>query len=387
MRFLHTADWHLGRLFHGFHLTDDQAHVLDQLVELARDAKLDAILVAGDIYDRAVPPADAVALLDNVLERLALGLKIPIVMIAGNHDSPERLGFGARIFRSAGVHVAGNLPAVVEPVIFRDDAGPVRVYPVPFAEPACVREVLADESLVDHQAAMAAIVERIAGAHPAGERAVLAGHAFVTGGAESESERPLSIGGAGTVDAALFRPFHYTALGHLHAPQKIAGGRVRYSGSLLKYSFSEIPHRKGVHIVEMNAHGECGVETIALTPRRDLRRVEGTLDEVLRGPESGENREDYLVVRLVDKKLHLDAMGRLREVYPNVLHIEKPWLEEASTTMRLRAKPGGLSDVELFKTFYEETTDEKPSERQMKLFIQTVERIRLQEREAPAGGN
>ncbi|MCB2154421.1 exonuclease SbcCD subunit D [bacterium] len=382
MRFLHTADWHLGRLFHGFHLTEDQAHVLDQLIDVAADARPDAILVAGDIYDRAIPPAEAVSLLDDVLERIAIGLKIPLVMIAGNHDSPERLGFGARILRSAGVHVTGTLPATIDPVLFADDDGPVHVYPVPYTEPAGVRDVLGRDDLSDHQTAMSAIVDGIAARYPKGERSILVGHAFVAGGMESESERPLSIGGAGTVDAGTFAPFDYTALGHLHAPQQMAGGRVRYSGSLLKYSFSEIPHRKGISLIEMNARGECAIEDIPLTPRHDLRRVEGTLDEILRGPQTGESADDYLVVRLTDKKLHLNAMGRLREVYPNVLHIEKPWLEETAETVRFRAKPGGLSDVELLKSFYEETTGAPPSDAQVRLFVETVERIRLQEREA-----
>jgi exonuclease SbcD len=275
MRFIHTADWHLGRLFHGVHLTDDQHHALMQVVQVVKEERPDAVLVAGDIYDRAIPPPEAVELLDEALCRLVIDLKVPVVLIAGNHDSPQRLHFGSRLLKDRRLYVTGNLPAKCESVVFGDGNGPVHVYAVPYCEPMIVRQGLSCEEVVDHDSAMRAIVGRIAGGHPSGERKILMGHAFVAGGAECESERPLSVGGAGTVDVGSLSGFDYVALGHLHCPQRIGGGEVRYSGSLLKYSFDEVHQPKGVYVVDMDKGGACAVRTVPIVPRRDVRKIEG----------------------------------------------------------------------------------------------------------------
>src|SRR3954469_1223090 len=240
MRFIHTADWHLGRLFHGVHLTNDQHHALMQLVDLVKQERPDAVLVAGDIYDRAIPPPEAVELLDEVLCKLVIDLKIPVVLIAGNHDSPQRLNFGSRLLANRRLYVPENLPRKCESVVFGDARGPVHVYALPYSEPMIVRQCLDCEDVVDHDSAMRALVAQIKAVHSNGDRKILMAHAFVAGGSECESERPLSVGGAGTVDAANFGGFNYVALGHLHCPQRIGGGEVRYSGSLLKYSFDEV---------------------------------------------------------------------------------------------------------------------------------------------------
>src|SRR3954464_6712037 len=255
MRFLHTADWHLGRLFHGVHLTDDQRHVLNQVVEIARDSRPDVVLVAGDIYDRAVPPPEAVELLDEILSRLVIELKLPVVLIAGNHDSPGRLHFGSRLLAERRLYVTGHLPARCEALVLEDAHGPVSFYAIPYAEPSTVRQCLECPEVTDHNAAMAAILARVRENCPVSPRSVIVAHAFVAGGQECESERPLSVGGAGTVDVSCFAGFDYVALGHLHRPQKIhcPGGLVQYSGSLLKYSFDEADHSKSVTLVEMDA--------------------------------------------------------------------------------------------------------------------------------------
>src|SRR5688572_12895100 len=257
MRFLHTADWHLGRLFHGASLVNDQAHLLDQLVEIAREAKPDVVLIAGDIYDRAVPPPEAVQVLDDVLSRLVIDLKLPVVLIAGNHDSPGRLHFGSRLLAERRLYVTGHLPPRCEALVLRDAHGPVHVYAVPYAEPSTVRQCLECPDVTDHNAAMQAVLDRIRENHPAVERSIVVAHAFVAGGRECESERPLSVGGAGTVDAGAFAGFHYTALGHLHSPQVLAGCNARYSGSLMSYSFDESGQSKGLYVVEMDGAGAC----------------------------------------------------------------------------------------------------------------------------------
>ena len=234
MRFIHTADWHLGRLFHTVHLTDDQQYVLGQFVDLVAGVRPTAVLIAGDVYDRGVPPTEAVELLNDVLERIVRGLGVPVVLIAGNHDSPSRLGFGSQFLATEGLHIAGRLPgsgALAVP--FADDDGVLLVQAVPYADPIDVRATLDEPAIQTHEQAMRALVARAHCATPANARSVFVGHAFVAGAQTSDSERPLSVGGAGAVPAALFEGFDYVALGHLHLPQRAGAETIRYAGSLL----------------------------------------------------------------------------------------------------------------------------------------------------------
>jgi exonuclease SbcD len=387
VRFIHTADWHLGRLFHGVHLTADQAHVLDQFVELAKEARPDVILIAGDIYDRAVPPPDAVELLDHVLSRLVIDLQIPVLLIAGNHDSPGRLNFASRLLAGRRLYVTGMLPKMCQPLVLHDTHGSVEYYGVPYAEPAMVRSCLGcDETAGDHNAATKAYLDSIRASRMPARRRVLIAHAFVAGGAVCESERPLSVGGAGTVDAAHFHGFDYVALGHLHRPQSLScdGSKdqtLHYSGSLLKYSFDEAPQRKVVYMVEMDAAGRCSREAIALKPRRDVRRVSGRLAELLKSPPlHGASREDYLEVTLLDDGLVLDAIGQLREIYPNVLSVrpaERPGASGPATLARVRTS----SDAELFDSFFRHVTGDEPTAQQRAAFIATIDAMTAAQRE------
>jgi exonuclease SbcD len=382
LRFIHTADWHLGRLFHGGHLTDDQAHVLEQLVDLCRETKPDALLVAGDVYDRAVPPPEAVGLLDDVLSRLVLDLEVPVVMIAGNHDSPGRLHFGARLLAGRRLYVSGQFVGRCEPIIFHDAHGPVHVYPLPYAEPSTVRCTLASDAVVDHDSAMRATVKAIRDTHPAGVRSILVAHAFVAGASGCESERPLSVGGAGTVDAGCFAGFAYVALGHLHRPQIISVdgvGAVRYAGSLLKYSFDEADQTKSVTVVEMDANGVCRCEAIAFSPRREVRRISGLLAELLTPSPAVNGHDDYLEVTLLDAGPVLDAVGRLREVYPNVAELKrierKPDDVAAARLDHRRA-----TDMELFRAFFRHVTAKDLDQPQEAAFAGVVEEMRAKER-------
>ena len=380
MRILHTSDWHLGRIFHGVHLTDDQSYILDQFVKLVGDTKPDVILIAGDIYDRSVPPAEAVKLLDEVLSNILIDHGVPVIMIAGNHDSPERLEFGTRLLARQGLHLIGQLSGLA-PVVLHDAHGPVYFCPLPYAEPAVVRERLADTAAIDHEWAMHSLVNNSIKTLPSEARRVAIAHAFVAGGEVSESERPLSVGGTGTVDAACFQPFHYTALGHLHQPQN-NGSSIRYAGSLMKYSFSEAAHTKTVTLVEMDGVGKTTLEEISLTPRQDVRCLDGFIGDILTGPQNGESRDDYLMVTLQDTGAILDAIGKLREVYPNVLHIERPHLTVGG---ELRG-PGGdhrhLSEIDLFASFFEQVTGAPLGDGQAGAFAETVEELYRREREA-----
>jgi exonuclease SbcD len=381
MRILHTSDWHLGRIFHGIYLTDDQAHVLHQFIRLAGDTRPDVILISGDIYDRSVPPTEAIRLLDEVLSSILMDYKIPVILITGNHDSPDRLGFGTRLLAQQGLHLVGQINEQLRPIVIDDKHGPVYFCPAPYSEPPLVRERLQLPEAASHEQAMLAVIAHYAAAIPHGARRVLLAHAFAAGGVESESERPLTVGGTGAVSAACFRDFHYAALGHLHQPQDIGGAQARYAGSLLKYSFSEAHHRKSVTLAELDGAGKLTYEAIPLSPRRDVRRLEGYFKDIITGPQNGESREDYIMVTLKDEGAILDAIGKLREVYPNVLHLERPGLTAGG---ELRG-PGGdhrrLDEAELFASFFEQVTGTLLSAEQHKTFNETLETFYRQERE------
>jgi exonuclease SbcD len=381
MRILHTSDWHLGRIFHGIYLTGDQAHVLEQFVRLAGEAGPDVILITGDIYDRSVPPTEAIKLLDEVLSRILMDCKIPVIAITGNHDSPDRLGFGAGLMARQGLHLIGQLTDKLKPIVFHDPYGPVYFCPAPYAEPPLVRERMLAPDAVNHEQAMSSMIRHLSAPVPEGARRVILAHAFAAGGEESESERPLTVGGSGTVGASLFQPFHYAALGHLHQPQDVGSEHVRYAGSLLKYSFSEASHQKSVTLVEMDGAGKTSYEIISLTPRRDVRRLDGYFADILAGPKNGESRDDYIMVTLRDTGPIMDAIGKLREAYPNVLHLERPCLTAGG---ELRG-PGGdhrrLNEAELFSSFFEQVTGTPLSGEQNKAFAATLEKFYRQERE------
>ncbi|WBY02825.1 exonuclease SbcCD subunit D [Ramlibacter tataouinensis] len=352
MKFLHTADWHLGRWFHGSSLLDDQHHVLQQLVALAADEQVDAVVIAGDVYDRAVPPADAVALLGEVLEQLIVGHGIPVILIAGNHDSAERIGFSSRILERQGLFVRGTLGHFA-PVVLGEGDARVAFHPLPYVEPTFARALPGGEAVNDHASAMAHVLAQLRAAFEPGRRNVLVGHAFVAGGSESESERPLSVGGSGAVPADSFAGFDYVALGHLHRPQPVGSARIRYSGSLLKYSFQEADHAKSVSVVRMGADGGCEVTEHRLSARRDVRVIRGTLQQLLEARDHNGPRDDYLSAHLTDPGPVFDPMGRLREAYPQLMEIrfarhEQPAGGAASAARDHRR----LAPADLFQGFW-----------------------------------
>lgn len=402
MRILHTADWHLGRIFQGVHLTEDQAHVLDQMVEVAREERPDVVVIAGDVYDRAVPPPDAVTLFDDVLSRLVLGLGLPVVVIAGNHDGPERVGFASRVLRERGLHLVG-LYRPDEPLItLHDEHGPVHVAALPFVEPQTVKErlfqgVLPEAALspeskgrFTHGAALAAVAKELLGRVPAGERAVAVAHASVVGGFEAESERPLWVSASGYAEPSCFEGFAYTALGHFHRAQTLSGEDgsgpfVAYSGSLLPYSFAEAGETKSLSLVEVDASGRASLERVPLSPRRNVRVLSGPLEEVLARADDDSVREDYLKVVLEDKEPVLDAMARLRLAYPNVLHVEQPrWL--SSTPLEGPALLDGveLSAGPLFERFFEEVTGEPLGEEERRALEDALQGHTARRRERAA---
>lgn len=395
MRILHTADWHLGRLFQGVHLTEDQAHVLDQLVDIAREWRPDVVVLAGDVYDRAVPPPAAVTLFDDVLSRLVLGLGLPVVVIAGNHDGPERVGFASRVLRAGGLHLAGVYRTDEPLVTLADDHGPIHLAALPFVEPQTVKERLYGGVLPEgtdrwtHGAALAAVAKDLRARVPAAERAVAVAHASVVGGFEAESERPLWVSASGYAEPSCFEGFCYTALGHFHRPQVVSGEDgegpfVAYAGSLLKYSFAEAGEQKSVSLVEVDGQGRVSLERAPLVPRRDVRVLSGPLEEVLLRADDDRARGDYVKVVLEDKEPVLDAMARLRLAYPNVLHVEQPrWLSSspleapALEQVELRAEP-------LFERFFAEVTGEPLSDEERRCLAEALSEHAARRRERAA---
>jgi len=375
MRFLHTADWHLGKVLHGFSLLEDQSYLLNEFIVLVKTEKVDAVIIAGDIFDRSIPPAEAVNLLDDVLDRIINGLNTPVIMIAGNHDSPERLGFGARMMSKNKLHIAGPVQKEIFPVTLSDKYGEILFFPIPFADPTLVKSCTKNEKIHNHHDALEALLNGCQINKYSKARKVLLAHAFVTGGSECESERQLSVGGSGRVDAKLFGRFNYVALGHLHRPQYIESENIRYSGSLMKYSFSETEHKKSVSLIEIDKKGNATIEEISLPPKRDLRIIEGELNHLLQGPINGENPQDYLLVRLQDKGALLEAMGRLRQVYPNVMHLERPGLISSGESKSIGIDHLKQSDEELFQSFFKEITGSKLSEDHLKVYRHVIESV------------
>ncbi|WP_299806519.1 exonuclease SbcCD subunit D [uncultured Shewanella sp.] len=379
MKFIHTSDWHIGRQLHNQSLLDDQCFVLNQIIELATKHSVDAVVVAGDIYDRSVPPANAVALLDDVVNRLVNELKIPLIMIAGNHDGHERLGFASRQMNDSGLHIIGPLTQEVRAIELKGKQGSAIFYGLPYADPATVRQVF-DCEVSTHEEAMVKLLEQVHAHDSQGLPKVVVSHCFLDGGSESESERPLSIGGADKISPKLFTPFSYTALGHLHGPQYKGAEHVRYSGSMLKYSFSEQHQNKSVTLVELDSDGKASFELLPLTAMRDVRIIEGLLHDLLEQGKTDVNREDYLMVKLSDKTAILDAMGKLRSVYPNVLHLERTGLMSDNSKVELSREHIKKGELDMFTDFFAQVSGEPMTEAQQQAMITAIDELHKVER-------
>jgi exonuclease SbcD len=344
LRILHTADWHLGKTLHGMPFHSEQEWLLTgPFLDILRDRRPDLVVIAGDIYDRALPPGDSVALLGDVLDRILRQLGIPVLLTAGNHDDPQRLGFAAPLLQAANLHIVECPMGRV--LAFPDAHGPVWFACAGFGTPALLTTLLGrEERFPDHDAAFAAAVANLSAQIPPGARRVYVGHAFVQGGEESESERPVQIGGGGLVRASHLAGFAYAALGHLHRPQ--AFGTVAYSGSPLAYSFSEVAQAKSVSLVEIGADGVARAERIPLTPRRRLRELRGDLATLLAKAE-GEAREDWLSLIITERDS--SAIHRLRDAFPHVLqHRFETAAPSAPTAMARRSASDPLIVMEEF---------------------------------------
>lgn len=383
MKLFHTADWHLGKLVQGVYMTEEQRFVLNQFIEAIDIEKPDAIIIAGDLYDRAVPPMEAVNLLDELLAEIVLKRGTPVLSIAGNHDSPSRLNFGSKLMQETGLHIVGRLSKELKTVILNDEYGEVHFHLIPYTDPSQVRYLFEDETVTSHQEAMRKIVEEINKNLDTTKRHVFIGHAFVTPFGEqeentSDSERPLAIGGAEYVEASLFKDFHYTALGHLHQAHYVSNETIQYAGSPLKYSISEEHHKKGFYLVELDGNGKVKLEKRLLTPNRDMRTVEGYIDDILKQ----QVNEDFVFVKLLDETPIISPMEQVRTVFPNAMHVERkvfqPTAQKNGEEQQSRRK---MDDFTLFQAFYAEVSGSMPTEETETLFKEILEQSMAEERE------
>ena len=350
MRLLHTSDWHVGRTFHGTDLLDDQAHVLQQLAVLVEAHHVDVVLVAGDVYDRAVPNARSVEVCTRAFEQVRAAGAV-IVVTAGNHDSAARLGAAASFAAAGGLHLRTRTAELDVPVLLDDEHGPVAVYGLPFLEPDTARHALGVPAARTHADVLGVAMDRVRAdlAGRPGARSVVLAHAFVVGGQATGSERTISVGGVETVPAGVFDGVDYVALGHLHSPQ-VFTDRVRYSGSPLPYSFGERSHRKAVWLVDLGAEGLAQVQRLDLPVVRGLSQLAGPLPELLADPANTAAEEHYVSAVLTDPVRPLDAMRRLQARFPHAVHLE--WQRPGGTAaLRYAEKVRGRSDSEVVASF------------------------------------
>ena len=369
MKLIHLSDLHIGKRVNEISMIEDQEYILLQILQIVDEEKADAVLIAGDVYDKSVPSAEAVMLFDDFLFRLAKR-KIPTLIISGNHDSPERLAFGNRLLEQGGIHISSVYDGSVQSVTLTDSHGEVVFWLMPFIKPAHVKRFFPEAGIESYTDACRVAVEKMQIDFQ--KRNVLLTHQFVTGAATCESEE-LSVGGSDNVDASVFEGFDYVALGHIHGPQNIGSNRIRYCGTPLKYSVSEAQHLKSVTVVNLGAKGELELQLRPLVPKRDLRQIRGTFAEVTdKAFYEGTATEDYIHVVLTDEEDVPEAVGKLRLIYPNLMH-----LRYDNTRTRTNQIIDGAQDVqrksqlELFEELYQQQNNQ-PMSQEQRAFIQEL---------------
>jgi DNA repair protein SbcD/Mre11 len=373
MRMLHTSDWHLGRSLHRADLREAQARFADHLVSTVKEEGIDAVLVAGDVYDRAVPPVDSVALLEETLARLR-GAGTRVVLISGNHDSARRLGVNSALIDAAGVHLRTRREGLDAPVTLTDEHGEVAVYGVPYIEPAAVSDLPERSHTAVFQDAVTRI--RADADHRETRRTVVMAHAWIAGGEPSESEREIAVGGVGQVPVTLFDGFSYVALGHLHGQQTLTE-HMRYSGSPLPYSFSEANHHKGSWLVELDAAGLVRTERVPAPVYRKLSVMRGTLDALLTEAEYNKHEDDFLSVTLTDTVRPEAAMDRLRTRFPHVLVLAFDPEGAVRDTRSYGERTKGRTDVQVAAEFVSHVRGAPPSHNEERLLASAFDSVRV----------
>lgn len=323
MKLMHLADLHLGKRVNGFSMMEDQEYILNRILEIMEEEQPDGLLIAGDVYDKSIPPAEAVRLMDDFLTAVA-AKHVPVFLISGNHDSAERVAFGHQLMQGSGIWISPVYDGTIRHHTLEDRWGEVNIYLIPFLRPSVVRSFFPDVEIEDYTDALRTIIEDLQ--VDTSRRNVVLAHQFVTAAGalpETCDSEQLSVGGLDRVDGSVFSPFDYTALGHLHGPQRVGSETIRYAGSPLKYSFSELHQKKSVTVVELRAKGETEIRQIPLQPRREMTELRGTFEEILEeARKKGEPQTDYYHMILTDETDVVDALSRLREYYPNIMLLD-----------------------------------------------------------------
>ena len=371
MKLFHLSDLHIGKRVNEFSMIEDQKYILKRILDLAEEEKPDGIILAGDIYDKQIPSAEAVQVFDEFITRLA-GRAIPVFIISGNHDSAERLAFGGRLLNSRGIYLSPVYDGSVTKIPLKDQYGTVWIHLLPFIRPSTVRHVFENEAdlVTDVQTAAETVIRHME--IDLKDRNILVAHQFVTGASRCESE-DVQVGGLDNIDAAVFTPFDYTALGHIHSPQNVGTDRVRYCGTPLKYSFSEVDQEKSITVVELEKQGTVRTSLLPLKPLRDMRKLRGTYLELTdRSFYRDMNREDYIQVTLTDEDDVPDGLQKLRVIYPNIMQLLYD-NQRTKTTQEVDAAQAveKKTEIELFYEFYE-LQNNQPMTKQQKDFAEQL---------------
>lgn len=374
MKFIHLSDLHLGKRVNGFSMLEDQKYILTEIINIIDSEKPNAVLIAGDVYDKSVPSAEAVEMLDEFLVCLAKR-NLQVFIISGNHDSPERLAFGSRLIDVSGIHISPVYNGEIKPISLHDEYGIVNIYMLPFIKPVNVRRYFPDDEIVNYTDAMRIVINQMN--IDTSNRNILITHQFVTGALRSDSE-DISVGGSDNIDVSVFECFDYTALGHIHRPQNIGSERVRYCGTPLKYSFSEAKHKKSVTIIELHAKDDFSVRTVPLTPIHDMAVLKGTYADITNKSyyENTSWQEDYVHITLTDEDDIPDAIGKLRTIYHNLMEIKydnkrTQYNAEINGTDTVKNK----TPIELFKEFYELQNNSPMSAEQISYMQNLIENV------------
>ena len=373
MKFAHIGDLHIGKRVHDFSMLEDQRYILDQMMKIFAEQKVDGVLIAGDVYDKTVPSAEAVQLFDEFITGLAKA-EIPVYMISGNHDSAERLSFGAKLFESSDIYISQVYDGEMKRIVLKDQYGPISVYLLPFLKPAAVRHALQRDDINTYEEGVMAALQECE--IDATQRNVLVAHQFVTGADRSDSEETW-VGGLDNVSAEVFKDFDYVALGHIHSPQNVGSEHIRYCGTPLKYSFSEAGQQKSVTVVELLEKGNLRIREIPLKPLRDMRKLKGTYMEITSlSSYQDTNTEDYVQITLTDEEDIVDGMQKLRTVYPNLMRLEYDNRrtrenQEIAGTETVKRK----SELEYFEEFFELQNNQPMNEEQRKYSEDLIRKI------------
>lgn len=374
MKLIHLSDLHIGKRVNEYSMLEDQRYILTQIVGIIDEAKPDAVIIAGDVYDKPVPSAEAVALFDEFLFKLSKR-NLQVFVLSGNHDSAERIAFASRLIEKSGIYMSPVYDGTVTPVTLSDENGELDVYMLPFVKPSHVRRFYEKDDIVSYTDAVRVAINNMN--IDKNHRNLLITHQFVTGSSRCDSEE-ISVGDTDNVDAAVFDDFDYVALGHIHGPQNCGSERIRYCGTPLKYSFSEANHNKSVTVVELFEKGNLKVDTIPLTPLRDMKEIKGKYDEIMNRDfyEGTTYTDDYMHITLTDEEDIFDALGKLRIVYKNLMKLDYDNKRtRSSTIIKDAGDVENKSQIELFSDFYEMQNNQPMSDEQQNFVLELIEKI------------